>query len=97
MNSFMSNDKKQTMCSSGVLRMCFHLIFNSLQKKRILFLILFCFLVKLEAENSRENNGTYYNLNKALQNPLDVLALELYDSQLTTLPKEIEQLQNLES
>ncbi|EMS86612.1 hypothetical protein LEP1GSC073_3737 [Leptospira noguchii str. Cascata] len=77
--------------------MCFHLIFNSLQKKRILFLILFCFLVKLEAENSRENNGTYYNLNKALQNPLDVLALELYDSQLTTLPKEIEQLQNLES
>ncbi|WP_232423116.1 hypothetical protein [Leptospira noguchii] len=37
----------------------------------------------------------YTDLTKALQNPLDVLILDLNGDELTTLPKEIGQLENL--
>ncbi|WP_025182166.1 leucine-rich repeat domain-containing protein [Leptospira kirschneri] len=55
-------------------------------------LIFLCFLSQLKAEEK----GHYHNLNKALQNPMDVRTLDLSKNQLTTLPKEIRKLQKLE-
>ncbi|WP_235596601.1 leucine-rich repeat domain-containing protein, partial [Leptospira santarosai] len=60
--------------------------------------ILLCFCCNSKAKE----NGVYYNLTEALQHPTDVRVLNLEpqeggnsNNQLTTLPKEIENLQNL--
>ncbi|EKO14489.1 leucine rich repeat protein [Leptospira kirschneri str. H1] len=59
--------------------------------QKVVILILLCFLSQLKAEEK----GHYHNLNKALQNPMDVRTLDLSKNQLTTLPKEIRKLQKL--
>ncbi|MFQ3857653.1 leucine-rich repeat domain-containing protein [Leptospira kirschneri] len=59
--------------------------------QKVVILILLCFLSQLKAEEK----GHYHNLNKALQNPMDVRTLDLINNQLTTLPKEIGYLEEL--
>ncbi|EMN01826.1 hypothetical protein LEP1GSC021_1644 [Leptospira noguchii str. 1993005606] len=54
------------------------------------FFLSFSFMQAEEVEQER-----YTDLTKALQNPLDVLILDLNGDELTTLPKEIGQLENL--
>ncbi|EJP06052.1 leucine-rich repeat domain-containing protein [Leptospira interrogans] len=55
------------------------------------------FFIHLSCEIQAEEPGTYQDLTKALQNPLDVRVLILSEQKLTTLPKEIEQLKNLQT
>ncbi|EMM78569.1 leucine rich repeat protein [Leptospira santarosai str. 2000030832] len=59
--------------------------------------ILLCFCCTIEAKEK----GVYYNLTEALQHPTDVQYLYLEASeggnQLTTLPEEIGNLQNLQT
>ncbi|WP_428841815.1 leucine-rich repeat domain-containing protein [Leptospira santarosai] len=58
--------------------------------------ILLCFCCTIEAKEK----GVYYNLTEALQHPTDVRVLDLGPpeggNKLTTLPKEIGNLQNLQ-
>ncbi|WP_082292438.1 leucine-rich repeat domain-containing protein [Leptospira noguchii] len=62
----------------------------------IIATILLCFYCNIEAEKQSK----YYNLTGALQHPMDVRYLSLKDlspnEQLTTLPKEIGKLKNLQ-
>ncbi|EKR90418.1 leucine rich repeat protein, partial [Leptospira santarosai str. CBC379] len=62
----------------------------------ILSIILLCFCCTIEAKEK----GVYYNLTEALQHPTDVQYLYLGSpeggNKLTTLPKEIGNLQNLQ-
>lgn len=62
-----------------------------------LILILLCFWIVWEDEkNDKEKaKGSFTNLAKALQNPMDARALYLNGNELKTLPKEIGELQNL--
>ncbi len=62
-------------------------------KKRFIIPLLICFFCKLQAQPNEEQ--TYRNLKKALENPKDVRVLNLNGNQRITLPKEIKQLQNL--
>ncbi|EMN11944.1 leucine-rich repeat domain-containing protein [Leptospira borgpetersenii] len=70
---------------------------TNLQKILTLTLILLCFWIVWEDEkNDKEKaKGSFTNLAKALQNPMDARALYLNGNELKTLPKEIGNLQNL--
>lgn len=56
-------------------------------------ILLYCF-GNLKAQE--EEKGNYKDLAEALQNPKEVRILDLNENQLTTLPKEIGKLQNLQ-
>uniref|UniRef100_UPI0002BC1D65 leucine-rich repeat domain-containing protein n=1 Tax=Leptospira interrogans TaxID=173 RepID=UPI0002BC1D65 len=63
--------------------------------QRIIISLLF--LIHLFCEiQACEEPGIYQDLTKALQNPLDVLALNLSEQKLKALPKKIGQLKNLQ-
>uniref|UniRef100_UPI000A600058 leucine-rich repeat domain-containing protein n=1 Tax=Leptospira interrogans TaxID=173 RepID=UPI000A600058 len=74
--------------------MNFRITLIHLQKISICLFLLTCFIYELQAEESE--SGTYTDLAKTLQNPLKVRTLDLRYQKLTTLPKEIGQLQNLQ-
>ncbi|WP_195743080.1 leucine-rich repeat domain-containing protein, partial [Leptospira interrogans] len=73
--------------------MNFRITLNYLQKITIGLLFLINLSCKIQAEEVEPE--AYQDLTKALQNPLDVRVLILSEQKLTTLPKEIKQLQNL--
>uniref|UniRef100_UPI000AB4732A leucine-rich repeat domain-containing protein n=1 Tax=Leptospira weilii TaxID=28184 RepID=UPI000AB4732A len=75
--------------------MNFRLTMIHLQKITICLLVLVCFFSQLQAEEVEQ--GTYTDLTKALQNPLKVRVLNLSFQKLSTLPKEIGELQNLQT
>ncbi len=60
-------------------------------KKATIFLLI-CFFAESQAEAVEKE--TYTDLTKALQNPLNVLSLDLSLQGITTLPPEIGQLLN---
>ncbi|MDI7220577.1 leucine-rich repeat domain-containing protein, partial [Leptospira santarosai] len=74
-----------------------HFLTKQFQNIGVIFsTILLCFCCTIEAKEK----GKYYNLTKALQHPTDIQYLDLGPpeggNQLTTLPKEIGNLQNLQ-
>ncbi|EMY26901.1 leucine rich repeat protein, partial [Leptospira interrogans serovar Australis str. 200703203] len=62
--------------------------------QRIIISLLF--LIHLSCEIQACESGIYQDLTKALQNPLDVLVLNLSEQKLKALPKKIGQLKNLQ-
>ncbi|MGE8712335.1 leucine-rich repeat domain-containing protein, partial [Leptospira interrogans] len=74
--------------------MNFRITLNHLQK--ITISLLFLINLSCEIQTEKVEPGTYKDLTKALQNPLDVRVLELSEQKLKTIPKEIGQLQNLQ-
>ncbi len=72
--------------------MNFRITLIHLQKITIGLLFLIYLSCKIQTE--KEEPGTYRDLTKALQNPLDVLVLILNGQKLKTLPKKIGQLKN---
>ncbi|KAA5542410.1 hypothetical protein F3G11_19955, partial [Leptospira interrogans serovar Copenhageni] len=74
--------------------MNFRITLNYLQKITIGLLFLINLSCKIQAEEVEPE--AYQDLTKALQNPLDVRVLILSEQKLTTLPKEIGQLRNLQ-
>ncbi|WP_001011267.1 leucine-rich repeat domain-containing protein, partial [Leptospira interrogans] len=58
--------------------------------------LLFLITLSCEIQADEVKPGTYMDLTKALQNPLNVRVLDLSGQNFTTLPKEIEQLKNLQ-
>ncbi|EMY12742.1 leucine rich repeat protein [Leptospira weilii str. Ecochallenge] len=75
--------------------MKFRLTMIHLQKITICLFILACFFAELQAEEVEQ--GTYTDLTNALQNPSKVRVLNLSFQKLSTLPKEIGELQNLQT
>ncbi|EMN73237.1 leucine rich repeat protein, partial [Leptospira interrogans serovar Bataviae str. UI 08561] len=58
--------------------------------------LLFLINLSCEIQTEKVEPGTYRELTKALQNPLDVQVLILREQKLKTVPNEIEQLKNLQ-
>ncbi|EKO16979.1 leucine-rich repeat domain-containing protein [Leptospira kirschneri] len=73
--------------------MNFRITLIHLQKITIYF--LFLIYLSCETQTEKVEPKTYMDLTEAIQNPLDVRVLNLWNNQLTTLPKEIGQLKNL--
>lgn len=68
--------------------------------KYLIICMLVCFLgcrdeIMMKNENPGPGIKVYHNLDRALNNPLDVEELILYDSTLTEIPAAIRTLQNL--
>ncbi|QCO35747.1 leucine-rich repeat domain-containing protein [Leptospira interrogans] len=74
--------------------MNFRITLNYLQK--IIISLLFLINLSCKIQTEKEEPGTYRELTKALQNPLDVQVLILREQKLKTVPNEIEQLKNLQ-
>ncbi|KAK2617062.1 leucine-rich repeat domain-containing protein [Leptospira interrogans] len=74
--------------------MNFRIMLIHLQKITIGFLFLINLFCKIQTEKVEPK--TYRDLTEAIQNPLDVRFLYLNGQKLTTLPKEIGQLKNLQ-
>lgn len=81
--------------SRGESPIKFRIMFIYLQK--ITIGLLFLIILSCEIQADEDEPGTYRDLTKALQNPMDVRVLNLSGEKLTALPKEIGQLQNLKS
>ncbi len=74
--------------------MNFRITLIHLQKITIGLLFLIYLSCKIQAEEVEP--GTYMDLTKALQNPLDVRVLNLSGQKFTSLPREIGQFANFE-
>ncbi|EMJ37477.1 leucine rich repeat protein, partial [Leptospira interrogans str. FPW1039] len=74
--------------------MNFRITLIYLQKITIGLLVLITLSCEIQADEVEA--GTYRDLTKALQNPLNVRVLNLSGEKLTALPKEIGQLKNLQ-
>ncbi|EMK05459.1 MULTISPECIES: leucine-rich repeat domain-containing protein [Leptospira] len=75
--------------------MNFRITLIHLQKITIGFLFLINLFCEIQTEKVEPK--TYLDLTEAIQNPLDVRVLDLNGQKLTTLPKEIGQLKNLQA
>ncbi|MGQ2839761.1 leucine-rich repeat domain-containing protein, partial [Leptospira interrogans] len=82
--------------SCGESTMKFRITLIYLQKITIFLLFLIYLSCEIQAEAPEDEPGTYRDLTEALQNSLDVRILILSEQKLTTLPKKIEQLKNLQ-
>lgn len=82
--------------SCGESTMKFRIMFIYLQKITIFLLVFIYLSCEIQAEAPEDEPGTYRDLTEALQNSLDVRILILSEQKLTTLPKKIGQLKNLQ-